>query len=76
MSALKWILPAGLAALGGYLLRLSYTAYARWDEYVRTGDLSGAEVYEVEFWPEVTLGLLFIALAAFLAGRWSKKPKA
>ena len=35
------------------------------------GDPSGAEIYEVEFWPEVTVSLILIMLAAFLTGRWS-----
>ena len=40
------------------MLRLSYVAYAKWWEYANPGDFSGAEVYEVEFWPEAVLGVL------------------
>lgn len=57
--------------LGLYLLSLSYEAYAKWWEYVRIGDLSGAEAYEVEFWPEAILAVLLLLLAGFLAGRAS-----
>ncbi len=58
------------------MLRLSYRAYAKWQEYLALGDHSGAEAYEVEFWPEVSLALSLILLAAFLVGRWSlARPK-
>ena len=67
----RWLIPAACLALGLYVLRLSYRAYAKWQEYLALGDLSGAEVYEVEFWPEVSLSVLLIFLSAFLAGRWS-----
>ena len=70
-SLLRWLAPAGFLALGLYGLRLSYRAYAKWQENVTLGDMSAAEVYEVEFWPEVTVSLLLIVLGAFLAGRWS-----
>jgi hypothetical protein len=69
----RWLVPAGCLALGLYLLRLSYRAYAKWQEYVTLGDFSGAEAYEVEFWPEVSVALFLILLAAFLAGRWSRR---
>ena len=68
---LRWLIPAGCLALGLYVLRLSYRAYAKWQEYLALGDFSGAEAYEVEFWPEVSLSLALILLGAFLAGRWS-----
>jgi hypothetical protein len=68
---LRWLVPPVLLALGLYGLRLSYRAYAKWQELITLGDPSGAEIYEVEFWPEVTVALLLIVLAAFLAGRWS-----
>lgn len=71
IKRLRWLIPAGCLALGLLLLRLSYRAYAKWQEYVALGDFSGAEAYEVEFWPEVSLSLLLILLSAFLAGRWS-----
>jgi hypothetical protein len=68
---LRWLVPPVCLALGLYGLRLSYRAYAKWQELIALGDPSGAEIYEVEFWPEVTVSLLLIVLAAFLAGRWS-----
>ena len=34
---------------GGYLIKLSYDAYAKWQEYLQLGDFSGAELYELEF---------------------------
>ncbi len=66
-----WLIPSVCTALGLYFLSLSYRAYAKWHEYVTLGDHSGAEVYEVEFWPEVSVGLALIILSAFLAGRWT-----
>lgn len=68
---LRWLVPAVCLALGLYGLRLSYRAYAKWQELIALGDPSGAEIYEVEFWPEAIGSLLLIALAAFLVGRWS-----
>ena len=68
---IRWLVAGGCVALGLYLLSLSYQAYARWWEYVRLGDLSGAEAYEVEFWPETVLAVLFLLLGGFLAGRAS-----
>lgn len=68
---LRWLFPAGCLALGLQVLRLSYRAYAKWQEYLALGDPSGAEAYEVEFWPELSLALALILLGAFLAGRWS-----
>jgi hypothetical protein len=70
-GGLRWLVPPACLALGLYGLRLSYRAYVKWQELIALGDPSGAEIYEVEFWPEVSIGLLLIALAAFLAGRWS-----
>lgn len=67
----RWLIPAASLALGLYVLRLSYTAYAKWQEYIALGDFSGAEAYEVEFWPEVSVSVFLILLSAFLAGRWS-----
>ena len=68
-----WLIPAACLALGLYLLSLSYRAYAKWHEYIALGDHSGAEAYEVEFWPEVSAGLALIVLAAFLVGRRTGK---
>ena len=67
----RWLIPASGLVLGLYVLRLSYTAYAKWQQYIAQGDYSGAEAYEVEFWPEVSLAVFLILLSAFLAGRWS-----
>lgn len=67
----RWLIPVGCLALGLYVLRLSYRTYAKWQEYLALGDPSGAEAYEVEFWPEVSISLSLIFLSAFLAGRWS-----
>ena len=67
----RWLLPVCSLALGLYVLRLSYGAYSKWQEYLAIGDVSGAEAYEVEFWPEVSIALFLILLSAFLAGRWS-----
>ena len=69
----RWLLPAACLALGLHVLRLSYRAYAKWREYLAVGDLSGAEAYEVEFWPELSAALLLIMLSAFSAGRWSRR---
>ncbi len=71
MKRLRWLIPAGCLAVGLALLRLSYVAHIKWQEYMALGDPSGAEAYEVEFWPELSLSLLLILLSAFLAGRWS-----
>ena len=70
---IRWLLPLACAAAGLYLLRLSFRAYAKWQEALAVGDMSLVEAYELEFWPEVVLGLLFLLLGAFLAGRWSSR---
>lgn len=70
-TCVRWLIPAACLALGLYVHRLSYRAYAKWQEYLALGDPSGAEIYEVEFWPEVSISVLLIFLGAFLAGRWS-----
>lgn len=72
---LRWLFPAGCLAVGLYVLRLSLRAYAKWQEYLTLGDLSGAEAYEVEFWPEVSVSVFLIMLSGFLAGRWSIRRK-
>jgi len=70
-SALRWLVPVGCLGLGLYGLRLSYRAYAFWQELIALGDHSGAEIPETEFWLEVSISLPLIVLGAFLAGRWS-----
>ncbi|MDH3703936.1 MAG: hypothetical protein OEU46_21790 [Alphaproteobacteria bacterium] len=72
----RWLFPAGCLALGLYVLRLSYRAHAKWMEYLALGDHSGAEVYEVEFWPEFVIAIFLLLLAAFVAGRWSVRRRA
>jgi hypothetical protein len=67
----RWPFAVACFALGLYLLRLSYDAYTKWKELLDLGDPSGAEIYEVEFWPEVSVGLFLIVTCAFLVGRWS-----
>jgi len=69
---MRWLLPVGCIALGLFVLRLSYAAYAKLQEYVALGDMSGAEAYEVEFWPEAVVGIALIVLGGFLAGRLSR----
>ena len=69
---MRWLLPVGCIALGLFVLRLSYIAYAKWQEYVALGDPSGAEAYEVEFWPEAVVGIPLIILGGFFAGRLSR----
>lgn len=63
-----------LILTGGYLIRLSYSAFAKWTEYVNLGDPSGAEVYEVEFWLEAVPGFGLLAAGAFLLG-WSVRKR-
>ncbi len=70
---LRWLLPAGLLALGLYGLGFSYRAYAKLQENLAIGDLSAVEAYEIEFWVEAPLSLLLIFLGAFLAGRQSAR---
>jgi len=67
----RWLIPAGLVALGLYGLGFSYRAYANLQENLAIGDLSLVEAYEIEFWTEAPVSLLLIFLGAFLAGRWS-----
>ena len=69
--SLRWLVPPACLALGLYGLRLSYRAYAFWQELIALGDHSGAELPETEFWLEVSISLPLIVLGAFLAGRWS-----
>ncbi len=68
---MRWIFALGVFALGLFALRLSYIAHAMWHEYMTLGDPSGAEAYEVEFWPEAVVGVALIALGGFVAGRAS-----
>jgi hypothetical protein len=65
---MRWLLSVGCLAVGLFLLRLSYAAHAKWQEYMTLGDPSGAELYDVEFWPEAVVGVLLIALAGLAAG--------
>lgn len=65
----RWITPLLLLALGTWLVHLSLRAHAHWRVNLAEGDLSGAEAYEMEFWPEFYGGLALIAVGAFLAGR-------
>lgn len=67
----RWLVPLAVVALGLFVLRLSLRAYAKWQEYLALGDYSGAEAYEVEFWPEVVIAMFLTLLGGFLAGRWS-----
>ena len=71
MKPIRWLIPATSIGLGVWLLSLSHVAYAKWWEYVTLGDLSGAEAYEVEFWPEAIVGVLLVVFGGFLAGRMS-----
>lgn len=73
MKCARWLIPAGCFVLGLYVLRLSYRAYAKWHEYLILGDLSGAEAYEVEFWPEFVVAIFLVMLGAFLVGRWTTR---
>lgn len=69
----RWLFPIVCFAIGSYLLHLSFRAYAKWRQALADSDMSLVEAYEMEFWPEVSVGLLLILLAAFLAGRWSMR---
>ena len=33
---------------GGYLIKVSASAYAKWQMYLQLGDFSGGELYELE----------------------------
>ena len=54
--------------IGGYLISLSYSEYAKWQKYLILGDLSGAEAYEIGFWITVIPGFSAIFISAFLLG--------
>jgi len=69
---MRWLFPIGCFAVGLYMLRLSYIAYAKWQEYVNLGDFSGAEAYEVEFWIEAPIFLILLLICGYLFGRWSR----
>jgi len=64
----RWIATLLCAGLGIALLHLALRAHAKWQVYLAEGDISAAEIYEVEFWPEFYGGLTLVALGAFLAG--------
>lgn len=68
---MRWIFSLVFIALGLVALRLSYVAYAKWQEYISLGDPSGAEAFEVGFWPEAVIGVALIAVGGFVAGRAS-----
>lgn len=57
-----------VVCVGGYLIHQSYTAYARWHEYVTLRDFSGAELYEVEFWLTALPGFTALVGGAFFLG--------
>ena len=65
----RWIAPLLCIGLGVTVLHLALRAHAKWQVYLAEGDYSGAEAYEMEFWPEFYGGLTLVALGAFLAGR-------
>ena len=66
---MRWPISLASTALGLYVLRLSYVACGKWQEYLALGDPSGAEAYEVEFWPEAVVAVLPIAPGGFFAAR-------
>jgi hypothetical protein len=70
---MRWLLSLGSITLGLFALRLSYVAYAKWSELIALGDPSGAEIFEVEFWPEAVVAVALIALGGFVAGRASER---
>lgn len=73
VARLRWLALLAMAALGLYLLVMSYRAYALWQEYLALGDPSGAEFYEIDFKWRVVVGAPLVLLTSFLAGRWSRK---
>lgn len=68
---LRWLVPACCLFAGLYGLFRALRAYAKWQEFLALKDISGAEAFEMEFWPEISLSLFLVLLGAFLAGRWS-----
>ena len=75
MKHFRWLLPTSCFAFGLYLLRVSFRAYREWQELVLLGDLSAAEIPEVEFWASISTAILLIVVGAILVGRWSvRKP--
>jgi hypothetical protein len=74
-SGIRWLLSVASIALGLFVLRLSFTAHGKWRDLLALGDPSGAEVYEIEFWPEAVVGVALIALGGFVAGRasWARR---
>ena len=59
--------------MGLYLLHQSYRSFAQWNEYLKLGDPSGAEFYELNFWLSMPPSILMLMLSGFLAGRWSAR---
>ena len=58
-----------LIAAGGYLVKLSYVAYSIWQEYLKLGDFSGAELFELKFTMTALPGFIVFFMGAFLLGR-------
>lgn len=71
MKVLKRVLVAVCLSAGLFLLSRSYIAYGKWYHEFKIGDLSGAEIYEVEFWFLTPPALLLIFVGVFFAGRFS-----
>ena len=69
---MRWLVPAAFLSLGLYLLHQSYRSFAQWNEYLKLGDPSGAELYELNFWLAMPPSILMLMLSGFLAGRWSR----
>lgn len=69
----RWLIPAGCFLFGLELLRRAFRAYADWQELLAVGDPSGAELPATDFWLLISGALPLIVLAAFLAGRWSRR---
>ena len=53
---------------GAFLIQLSYTAHAKWWEYMVLNDPSGAEAYEVEYWITIAPAFTLLVAGAFLLG--------
>ncbi len=68
-----WTISPALVAAGLYCLAKAFPAYDRWQENIAAGDLSAAEVYEIEMWLALAPALVLIIAGAWLAGRWSRR---
>ena len=69
-----WTASVGLVCGGLAGLRSAFDTFRIWQEYVASGDISGAEAYEVEFWPKLVVSVFIVILGAFSAGRLSRRP--